>query len=350
MLFVAWPLRELGGHKSFRCNEHHASPCDNMVLQLDSRQTETKGNAHMLKRLIQVSFAAAIALTAIASQPAAAANVGPKKCLECHRAEHDVWKGTPHFDAFRGAHKNKSAKGIAAASGTGKSMRRNETCMTCHYTEIDGKAKAGPSCESCHGAASEWIKIHNDLGAGVKSSADEDPGHKASRLAAAKSAGMIHSSMIYDIAENCNGCHTMQNVDAGMAGKLIDAGHPINGGYELVEYSQGQVRHRFYPPDVTKNQKMNKAELSRMFLTGHAAGLVYATKVLKSATNAKYKAAMQERIAAATKAIGAAQGQVSAAGALLSSPTDGNARKFVAALSGKDLSGAVGGMLPSKYK
>ncbi|MBT6314093.1 MAG: hypothetical protein HOJ21_12890, partial [Alphaproteobacteria bacterium] len=79
-------------------------------------------------------------------------------------------------------------------------------------------------------------------------------------------------------------------------------------------------------------------------------GLVYATKVLKSADNAKYKAAMEQRVADAKKAIGAAKGSVPAAGALLSSPTESNARKFVAALQGKDLSGAVGGMLPSKYK
>ena len=304
----------------------------------------------MIKSLIQFTFAAALALTAIIAQPANAANVGPKTCQECHRAEYDVWKGTEHFKAFRGAHKHKNAKAIAAASGTGKSMRKNKTCMTCHYTEIGGKAKAGPSCESCHGGASKWIKIHNDLGAGVKSSADESASHKKSRLAAAQKAGMIHSSMVYDIAENCNACHTMQKIDPAMAGKLIDAGHPINGSYELVKYSQGQVRHRFYPPDVTKNQKMNKAELSRMFLTGHAAGLVYATKVLKSADNAKYKAAMEQRVADAKKAIGAAQGSVPAADALLSSPTESNARKFVAGLQGKDLSGAVGGMLPSKYK
>lgn len=304
----------------------------------------------MIKSLMQFTFAAAIALTAIIAQPANAANVGPKTCQECHRAEYDVWKGTEHFKAFRGAHKHKNAKAIAAASGTGKSMRKNKTCMTCHYTEIGGKAKAGPSCESCHGGASKWVKTHNDLGAGVKSSADESASHKKSRLAAAQKAGMIHSSMVYDIAENCNACHTMQKIDPAMAGKLIDAGHPINGSYELVKYSQGQVRHRFYPPDVTKNQKMNKAELSRMFLTGHAAGLVYATKVLKSADNAKYKAAMEQRVADAKKAIGAAQGSVPAAGALLSSPTESNARKFVAGLQGKDLSGAVGGMLPSKYK
>lgn len=304
----------------------------------------------MIKSLMQFTFAAALALTAIIAQPAAAANVGPKTCQECHRAEYDVWKGTAHFKAFRGAHKHENAKAIAKASGTGKSMRKNKTCMTCHYTEIGGKAKAGPSCESCHGGASKWVKTHNNLGAGVKSSADEPAAHKKARLAAAQKAGMIHSSMVYDIAENCNACHTMQKIDPAMAGKLIDAGHPINGSYELVKYSQGQVRHRFYPPNITKNQKMNNAELSRMFLAGHAAGLVYATKVLKSADNAKYKAAMQQRVADAKKAIGAAKGSVPAAGALLSSPTESNARKFVAALQGKDLSGAVGGMLPSSYK
>ena len=304
----------------------------------------------MIKSLMKFTFAAVLALTAVIAQPAAAANLGPKTCKECHRAEHAVWKGTAHFKAYRGAHKHKSAKAIAAASGTGKSMRKNKTCMTCHYTEIGGKAKAGPSCESCHGGASEWVKIHNDLGAGVKSSADEPADHKKSRLAAAQKAGMIHSSMVYDIAENCNACHTMQKIDSAMAGKLIDAGHPINGDYELVKYSQGQVRHRFYPPDITKNQKMNKAELSRMFLTGHAAGLVYATKVLESVDNAKYKAAMEKRVADAKKAIGAAKASIPAAGVLLTSPTEANARKFVVALQDKDLSGAVGGLLPSKYK
>jgi len=59
---------------------------------------------------------------------------------------------------------------------------------------------------------------------------------------------------------------------------------------------------------------------------------------------------MEQRVVSAKKAIGAAKGSVPAAGALLSSPTEANARKFVAALEGKDLSGAVGGMLPSEYK
>ena len=291
-----------------------------------------------------------LALMAVAAGPAqAASNVGPKKCQECHRAEYGVWEGTQHFETLRGAHKNKAAKGIVAAVG-GKSMRREDTCATCHYTVVGKKPEAGPSCESCHGAASDWVNLHNDLGGPTVKPGEESADHKAKRLAAAKKAGMIHSSMLYDIAENCNSCHTMQKIDADTASKMIDAGHPINGDYELVAYSQGQVRHRFYPPDVSKNKEMSKAELSTMFLTGHAVGLVFATERMGQTSNAKYKAAMQKRIADANKALGAVKGSVGEAGALMSSPTEANARKFVAAIRGKDLSGAVGGMLPSKYK
>jgi hypothetical protein len=142
----------------------------------------------------------------------------------------------------------------------------------------------------------------------------------------------------------------MQNVDASMAGKLIDAGHPINGDYELVKYSQGQVRHRFYPPDVTVNQEMTKAELANLFLTGHAVGLVYASNGIAKSDNAKYKAEMQKRVDAATKAIGAVKGQVPAANQLLSTPSEANARGFIAEITGKDLSAAVGPMLPTSYK
>ncbi|MEQ9122939.1 MAG: multiheme c-type cytochrome [Alphaproteobacteria bacterium] len=304
----------------------------------------------MLKWISRIAIAGALGLAAFVAPPAMAAdNVGPEKCQECHRAEYGVWEGTKHFESLRNAHKHDSAKAIVEAVG-GKSMRREDTCATCHYTVVGRKAEAGPSCESCHGAASAWLPLHNDLGGPTVKPSEEAPAHKQQRLAAAKKAGMIHSSMLLDIAENCNGCHTLANVSADVADKMIGAGHPINGDYELVAYSQGSVRHRFYPPDITKNKEMTKAELATTFLTGHAAGLVFASKRVGETGNAKYKAAMEQRIASAQKAIGAVKGQVGEAGTLLSSPTEANARKFVDAIRGKDLSGAVGGMLPSKYK
>ncbi len=304
------------------------------------KNTKFLGDITVKKWMALVTLTAALALSVTTNNPAAAAtNIGPKKCEECHRSENAVWEKSSHFSAFRGAHKVKGAKEIAKASGGGKSMRKNKICIACHYTEINGKPKAGPSCESCHGASSEWVDLHNDK----KTPRDQ-------RLAASQAAGMIHSAMIFEIAENCNGCHAMQNVDPATAGKLIDAGHPINGDYELVKYSNGEVRHRFYPPDVNTNQEMSKSQMATMFLTGHAVGLVYASRGVAESSNAKYKDEMQKRIMAAKKAIMSVKGQVGSADALLADPTEQNARAFVNALAGKDLSANVGGMLPTSFK
>jgi hypothetical protein len=95
---------------------------------------------------------------------------------------------------------------------------------------------------------------------------------------------------------------------------------------------------------------MSQAELSNLFLTGHAVGLVYASNGIAKSDNAKYKAEMQKRVASATKAIGAVKGQIAAAGLLLSSPNEGNARKFITEITGKDLSATIGPMLPNQYK
>ena len=57
----------------------------------------------------------------IQSVQAGANNVGAKKCNECHKAEHGVWKGTKHFKSYRKVHKNKKAKAIVKAVG-GKRM------------------------------------------------------------------------------------------------------------------------------------------------------------------------------------------------------------------------------------
>jgi len=289
-----------------------------------------------------VALTAVLALSVTIENPAAAAtNIGPKKCEECHRSEYGVWEKSSHFTAFRGAHKAKGAKEIAEASGGGKSMRKNKICVACHYTEIAGKPKAGPSCESCHGAASEWVDIHWDK---------KKIPVKKERLAAAKEQGMIHTTMLFDVADNCNGCHAMQNVDRSTADKLIDAGHPINGDYELVKYSNGEVLHRFYPPDITNNKPMTKSEMATLFLTGHAVGLMHATRGAKESSNSKYKDEMQKRIAAAQKAIMAVKADIAPADALLSDPSEQNARAFVKALVGKDLSSNVGDMLPTSFK
>ncbi len=282
--------------------------------------------------------------------------VGAKKCQECHTAEAKVWEGTKHFKSYKTVHKDKRAKKIVKAIGE-KRMKKSKTCALCHYTaaQKDSSAKAklvsGPSCESCHGAASDWFSVHNDYGKGVKRNA-ESAGHKAERLKKSEAAGMVRPERLFDVAANCMSCHGLanSNLDTKTAAVMLDNDHPLNPDFELVKYSQGTARHRFYPPDVTVNKEMTAAEISQMYVVGQAAALVSATLAASNSDHPKYKATQEKRIANAKAVLEAVKGDLPAAAKLLADPTLANGRALGEAVKGKDLSGTVGGKLPKELK
>lgn len=284
-------------------------------------------------------------------------NQGPKVCEECHEAEVKVWESSKHGKSYKTFHKDEKAKELALAIGDDKSAKTNSVCIACHYTLVTKKAgkkpraRASTSCESCHGASSKWLDIHNDFG---EYKAETEPAaHKTERLANARKAGMIYSKMHFEIAENCMSCHGLANsdVDAIDLAKLLANDHPVAKDYELVKYALGSVRHRFYGPDVSINKPMDKVEAARFFVTGQAAKLVSATTAAARSDDAAYKALQQGRAAEAKKALSAVK-SVSEAAALVSNPTRAAAKKLVTAIAGKDLTGEVGSMLPaaSEYK
>ena len=310
-----------------------------------------------LQRLLP-SIAATVLVGWIYSSPAAADPFyqGPQKCLDCHKSEHSVWDQTKHAQSFKDIHRKPAVKDIIAAAGGDANMRRNDVCTTCHFTmtQADAGAKptatAGTSCESCHGASSDWMPIHNDYGGPTAKRDTETPAHKADRIQKAVQAGMIRPTALYSIASNCLGCHGLARpgVSPDTMAKMIDAGHPAGSEFELVRYSQGTVRHRFYPPNVDQNQEMSPAELSRMFVTGQAAALVTVAAASGKASNAKYQATLKKIESDARAALDAVKGQVPEAAALLSQPTEANGRKLADAIATKDLSAQVGKLLPAK--
>jgi hypothetical protein len=306
------------------------------------------------------AFFAAMALTVLAFMvqapgvQAASIAQGDKVCLECHKAEHAVWSETKHFKSFRKVHKNKKAKAIVKAIG-GKSMKKEAACALCHYTSVAKKAgkkprpASGPACESCHGASSDWLKLHNDYGGPNAKKADETAAHKTERMAKATAAGMIWSSDHYGIAENCMSCHGLNNaaLDGKTLAAMLDADHPLNPDFELVRYSQGSVRHRYYAPDATKNAEMTPAQLSELFIEGQAAKLVSAADALGKSDNPKYQAAQKARMEKARTALEAVKDMPEVA-ALLAAPTRENGQKVAKAVKGKDMSAQVGALLPAK--
>jgi hypothetical protein len=283
-------------------------------------------------------------------------NVGPQKCVECHRAEHGVWEKTKHSTSFRDVHRKPEVKDIIAAAGGNTNMRRNEVCTACHFTMTKAdagpapNATVGPSCESCHGSASDWMSVHNDYGGPTAKRDTETPAHKAERLKKSADAGMIPPTRLFDVANNCLSCHGLgrPGIAPETIAKMIDAGHPAGSEFELVRYSQGTVRHRFYPPNVNDNAEMAPAELSRLFVTGHAAALVQSSAAMGKASNPKFQETLKKIEASARTALDSIKGQVPDAGALLAQPTEANARKLVDAIAGKDLSPQVGSKLPAK--
>ena len=92
---------------------------------------------------------------------------GPDACGECHKSSVTAWKRTKHSTAFKSLPRSKAAKEIAKNLGI-KRIKAESQCLSCHFTSMDagGKIKpiAGITCESCHGAGSNWIKIHADFG------------------------------------------------------------------------------------------------------------------------------------------------------------------------------------------
>ena len=235
---------------------------------------------------------------------------GAKLCEECHEEEFKVWSKTKHFKSFRSVHREPkdaskpSPKKILKAVGGQKRMKRNKTCYLCHYTlqKKDAGAKhqvkSGTSCESCHGASSDYMDIHGDYGGKDVKREAESADHKAKRIADSTAAGLIWPSMKYEIAENCMTCHGLANPDlkADDLAKMLGAGHPINPEFELVKYSQGSVRHRHYPPNMKTNAEMTPKEQAEFFVIGQAAALVSATSVMSKSSEKIGRASCRERV------------------------------------------------------
>ncbi len=150
--------------------------------------------------------------------------VGADQCAKCHQAEVQQWMRTPHYTTFDSLHRKPQAKEIAERLGL-SSIKRSDVCTQCHYTKQnqDGRERvvAGVSCESCHGAAADWIAVHNDYGGPSATKASETAEHRAQRVADSVAHGMNNPHNIYLIARQCYNCHTVPNE------RLVNVGRPL---------------------------------------------------------------------------------------------------------------------------
>lgn len=226
--------------------------------------------------------------------------MGPDACGECHKSSVAVWKKTKHATTFKELPRRKSAKKIAKNLGI-RRLKSESACLSCHFTSanVSGKVKpiAGIACESCHGAGKNWIKEHSDYGGKGVTKESEPPDHAKARYAKSEAAGLIRPGSLYKVAANCYGCHTVPNE------KLVNVGgHAAGSKFELVAWSQGEVRHNVWYSK--ENNEASAARKRMMYIVGKALDLEFALRgVAKATQKATYAVSMAKRASAARKAM-----------------------------------------------
>jgi Cytochrome c554 and c-prime len=232
--------------------------------------------------------------------------MGTESCGECHKYEVESWKLTHHFSTMNDMHKTPEARAIADKLGV-KRIKSESLCLDCHYTSkvIDNDAQviAGISCESCHGAAKEWMDVHNDFGKGFTKET-EPAEHRASRRAKAASLGMLYPENLYNVGQNCYQCHIVTNEELANKG-----GHTAgSAGFNLLSWSQGEVRHSILRTDNKGNPEATIERKRILFTVGSILDVEYSFRAVARATEkATYAVTNARRAAAARKQLEAIQ-------------------------------------------
>lgn len=229
--------------------------------------------------------------------------VGPNACAECHKQETEAWKGSHHFKTFREMPRNKEAVEIAKRMGI-RRVKSESLCLNCHFTvqTKDGRNEpvAGISCESCHSAGQDWIKIHS--GYSGKKAETETKAEKAERWKRSDAKGMIRPVSLYRLAKNCLSCHVVPREDLVNKG-----GHKAGSAFELLSWSQGEVRHNTWHSKAKSNVPANAARKRMLYLIGLGVELETAIRALAKATARKpYAFVMAKRVDSARKELAAA--------------------------------------------
>ena len=227
-------------------------------------------------------------------------------CGECHISEFEVWEDSKHATGFDNMHQSPEAQDILSKMRLRTAKRGGALCLKCHYTVKApdvGRAVAGVSCESCHGAAADWVNVHNDWGPGVEHPDEELPENAEARIAASVEGGMLRpSGDLYAVAANCFECHTVPVEDLVNAG-----GHNSGSGtFELVEWA-ASIRHNFVEEQwapASGNRAPSPERTRVMYVIGGILDYEYSLRGMARATvQARFSKAMERRASGARRAL-----------------------------------------------
>lgn len=232
--------------------------------------------------------------------------VGASECTECHTHSASVWEKTIHHGSITDMPRSEKGREIAKKMGI-KRIKSESLCLDCHATNHweDEKLKpsSGVSCESCHGAGMGWVKLHGEFSGKEEGQETED--EISRRWKASEAAGMLRPTMIADIARNCVSCHVVPHEDLVNVG-----GHPAGSDFELVSWSQGNIRHNNFYTKGSENKIASVERQRLLYVVGILAEMELVLKTVGTAkevgnyakANARRVGALRQKLAAATAA------------------------------------------------
>ncbi len=283
------------------CNHRMSTPTESPI-----KNHATRRRPFPAARLAGLIAAAFLAAAPLAATPDAAKVLGPASCAECHPSEIEIWKKTLHFKSLYQTHRSPEAAKIVAALGL-QPMKTEPQCAQCHYLEkeTDGVTEiaAAISCESCHGAAKDWVDVHGDYGKGFKVNT-EPAAHRLERRAAAVAQGMTNPDDLYGLGRSCYGCHVITDEKLANVG-----GHPTGStGFNLVAWTQGEVRHNVLRNGGKANPEAPLPVRRRLLALGWILETEFSLRATARATEkATYGVTYARRADAARKMLGKIQ-------------------------------------------
>lgn len=171
-------------------------------------------------------------------------NLPPGECTNCH--DHDAqkeWsltrdgdgKGKQHFKAYQQLFEPEGTK-----YGEALGVKVNDPkgpCVTCHATVVQGKAKNGVTCQTCHGPGSLYLKQHQTTG---------DASRAESVTLGLKDTIGKPNTWVRD----CMTCHVMGNYPDDA--KIVAAGHSDGSKFDIRQglvnvQGPGHWKNKFDP-------------------------------------------------------------------------------------------------------
>ena len=256
------------------------------MRQILTWHSRPAGTANGILTIVVLVFTAAVwaQVSSLRAAGPADKTVGTNACAECHKDSAEVWKGTHHFATFREMPRSKEARKIARKMEV-KRIKASPLCVGCHFTQQKVRGRtvvtAGISCESCHGAGRDWINVHSGF-SGKSDKAQETKAEAAARWKQSEALGMIRPGALYRLAKNCYGCHVVPRE------RLVNVGgHAPGSAFDLVAWSQGEVRHNVWYSKGKRNTFASTHRKRLMYLVGVAVEIETALRAVAVATKRK---------------------------------------------------------------